>query len=146
MRCIYHHSLGLLFFISYYYRVVVLVNRERVARGVATMYRSAALDQLAREQAAHLAGNGQLEPSSRPDLVTRLQVDTVAENIMRDPSVRDIHINSIQKLPKHRKRILSSKYNEMGMGTAKSPVDGSLYLVQYFRYSPDVARKQTNQH
>lgn len=40
-----------------------------------------------------------------------------------------------------RKNLLSGKFNEMGMATAVGPNDGKVYLVQYFRSSNPIVKK-----
>jgi hypothetical protein len=117
----------------------VLVNRERIAHGIPPMYRSSFLDDLARQQAATLAAAGRLEPSPRTRLAAQLQSQAVAENVCRGATVQDMHCQCMILLPQHGLRILSPRYNEMGMGTATSPDDNNtLYMVQYFRYNENI--------
>jgi hypothetical protein len=115
----------------------VLVNRERVRFFLPPLRRSPVLDDLARKQAAVLAEKQLLEPSKKTVLEVHLAAKTVGENILCGSNVESMHQRIMHELPSHKRRILSLRYNEMGMGTAKSS-DGKLYMVQYFRYNSEL--------
>jgi hypothetical protein len=115
----------------------ILVNRERFRYGYDPLHRSPSLDDLARKQAAVLAEKQLLEPSTKPFLRVHLGAKAVGENILCGSDVQSMHRRIMYELPSHKRRILSRRYNEMGMGTAKSQ-NGQLYLVQYFRRNPEL--------
>jgi len=118
--------------------MVVNAERENAQWGLQPLQRSVELDMLAEQQAIYLAKIQRLEPLNRLRLCAKLGSKHVAENIVRGSDVFSMHLQCMEDLPGHRRHILSFRYNEMGMGTAKS-ADGYLYMVQYFRYNSETA-------
>ena len=104
----------------------VLVNRERVERGIPALRRSIRLDELARDHAQKLAES---------------EVDTMKSpipgNTFRGHSIRQIHHATMSQEGqcKERENILNPDFNEFGMATKKG-TDGLLYLVQFFDTVP----------
>jgi len=124
---------------SYFSSNHILVNRERAACNLPQLLRSPYLDGVARERAAYLALQMSLEPLTPRQVKEKCSSSIAAENIVRGSSVRAMHEQCMSELPKHMERILSPRFNEMGMGTAMGK-DGNLYMVQYFRYHEEPVR------
>lgn len=106
----------------YYSSNHVLVNHERVERGISPLHRSRGLDEKARELAKIAADKGKLK---------RIIPMGLKGNIFRGETIREIHYDMMEKEGREQKKILSAKYNAFGMGTHKGE-DGFLYLVQLF--------------
>jgi uncharacterized protein YkwD len=80
------------------------------------------------------------------DLQKILSSAHVGENIQRGPSIKKMHLQTLQNMNSyHRRNLRSELFNEMGMGTAKGR-DGRLYMVQLFRYKneDDVSETEAN--
>ena len=118
----------------YYSSNHVLVNRERVLKGLPKLSRSIDLDTLATQHAQDMADNKTLyhSVSSVDELKRKLHSQRTGENIQRGSSIRQMHSNMMTSGQKSKQNILSKKFGEFGMGTAKGH-DGKLYMVQLFR-------------
>ena len=122
----------------------LMVNRERVVRGLGVLQRSAELDRRASRHAERLADEGQLGHSvaSLAQLQKRLRSPNVGENVFGGRSIREMHVGAMQEGTSSRFNVLRPSYTEFGMGTAvgknKHENDGiddeaRLYMVQLFR-------------
>lgn len=122
----------------YYSSNHILVNRERAVCGLTQLKRTRVLDELARFHAENMADDGTLFHSvdGLPHLKAKLgNVRYAGENVQRGKSIRWMHTAMMASGKKSRDNILSKKYTEFGMGTAKGS-DGKLYMAQLFRCSP----------
>ena len=111
---------------------------QRTKRKVPTLKRSACLDTIAHEHAQTMAEHQSVHNSvqTAQELQTILKSEHVGENVQRGKSVFAMHETCMKAFDSiHRRNILSAKFTEFGMGTAKGP-DGLLYMVQLFRSSP----------
>lgn len=107
---------------SYFASNHVLVNRERMKRGLRPLTRNIAMDQIARENA---------EKMSKASGTTPLPA-TYVGNVLRGESIRAIHrAIMLNKEGRERANLLSPYFQEFGVGTAKSG-DGMLYVCQLF--------------
>ena len=108
----------------------MVVNQERAKRGIAPLTRCSILDNLAREKAQAMADAGQLlEPYSSAGGV-------MVENVQRGPSLTIMHqLIMFGMSDLDRDHILDPHFVKFGMGTAKSSVDGHIYLSQLFQGS-----------
>jgi len=120
----------------YYSSNHILVNQERVLRSLKPLRRCRDLDDQARAHATNMATKAELQHSvhTLEELRTRLGAQQVGENIQRGKSIRQMHaITMADERLSSRANMLSSKFADFGMGTHKSKLDGSLYMVQLFR-------------
>jgi Cysteine-rich secretory protein family len=116
----------------------VLVNREREMRGKRPLQRSRTLDLVAGMWAHVMAAETSLfHPADDIDSLKELlqSNDAVAENIQRGPSIQAMHEAAMERETSTRANILSSNFDEFGMGTARG-ADGKIYMVQFFRRKP----------
>lgn len=122
----------------YYSSNHILVNRERALNGLPQLRRCRLLDDLARFHALDMAEGSKLFHSvdGLDELKKKLGSATYAgENVQRGKSIRWMHSAMMASGKKSRDNILSKKYTEFGMGTAKGE-DGKLYMTQLFRGDP----------
>lgn len=114
----------------YYSSNHVLVNRERLANGLAPLKRSVVLDEKAR-QVAELAASGKDLKEVIPEEETE---NFVSGNVLVGDSIRSIHCQMLVRDKCHRERInmFNPNFKELGMGTYKDPNTGLLYLCQLF--------------
>ena len=107
---------------SYFASNHVLVNRERMKRGLRPLTRNIAMDELARSNAEKMAETGGVAPIPA----------TYVGNVLRGESIRAIHRSTMQnKEGRERTNLLSPYFQDFGVGTAKSQ-DGQLYICQLF--------------
>merc|ERR1712176_1026299 len=94
------------------------------------------LADLARLQAESMAAAGRLEHACENAEILQglLASDDVASNVQRGCSVLEMHMNTMAKHAENRENMLSSRFDEYGVGFARSE-DGTLYCCQYFRQS-----------
>jgi len=107
----------------------VVVNHERTRLGLEPLTRCAILDEMARSKAQQMAKEGRLlQAYSSPVL---------CENVIRGPSLPLLHqLIMHSNTPDNnvlRDHILDPNHLKFGMGTAKSPVDGQMYVSQLFQ-------------
>jgi uncharacterized protein YkwD len=116
----------------------ILVNRERVVRGLSKLHRCRLLDEMAQQHAARLARDEVLVHSvaELSDLQRLLGSQEVGENVQRGPNIRQMHESAMNRGSTSRGNILRPAYVEFGMATALGPQDGKLYMVQLFRGRP----------
>jgi len=107
---------------SYFASNHVLVNRERMKRGLRPLTRNVPMDQLARKCAETMA-----ESSGLQALPT-----TYVGNVLRGENIRAIHRSTmLQKQGRERANILNPYFQDFGVGTCKGE-DGMLYMCQLF--------------
>jgi uncharacterized protein YkwD len=107
---------------SYFASNHVLVNRDRMKRGLRPLTRNIAMDQIARENA---------EKMSKATNSTPLPA-TYVGNVLKGESIRAIHRAIMQnKEGRERANVLSPYFQDFGIGTAKGE-DGKLYICQLF--------------
>jgi hypothetical protein len=121
--------------------VVALTNEERIENSEPPLVRSSVLDEAARMKAEHMAANEYFAHFS-PDGVTPWHWfdeagyvyahagENLAIHFTDSSEVVEAWMNS----PAHRENIVSGKYTEIGVGTAKGTYDGyeTVYVVQLF--------------
>lgn len=112
----------------------IMINQERTAKLIAPLKRMRELDELAREQAQRMAEAKQVFHMKFEDLHESLDVPSrrLGSNVAKGATIRKIHPAMMENRA-DRNNILDRRFTHFGMGTAKSPVDGQLYLCQIFR-------------
>jgi len=107
---------------SYFASNHVLINRERMKRGLRPLTRNIAMDQLARASAETMAGSTGIQPLNM----------TYVGNVLRGDTIRSIHRSTmLQKQGRERANILNPYFQDFGVGTCKGE-DGMLYMCQLF--------------
>lgn len=111
----------------------ILVNRERLQRGIDPLVRCRHLDAIAQRHAREMAdAKGLLEEPIRSA--------TMVENVQRGPSIRLIHQMIMFGVSDEEKaNILDSQYTRFGMATATGE-DGLMYMSQIFQSSTSKRR------
>lgn len=118
---------------SYFASNHVLVNRERMKRGLRPLTRNIAMDELARKSAEAMAESNGLNP-----LPT-----TYVGNVLRGETIRTIHRSTmLQKQGRERANILNPYFQDFGVGTCKGS-DGQLYMCQLFSERLELALTDT---
>jgi hypothetical protein len=113
---------------SYFSSNHVLINRERMKRGIAPLMRTVAFDDVARKVAVAAANKVKCPEISQNKFLRQLQCDGT---ILQGPSIREIHQRMMTTNSKGRDRILKESYQQFGIGTHKDH-DGTLFVVQIF--------------
>jgi len=107
---------------SYFASNHVLVNRERMKRGLRPLTRNIAMDTLARESAEAMAKSAGTSPLRT----------TYVGNLLRGESIRAVHrAVMLNKQGRERANILNPYFQDFGVGTAKGK-DDMLYVCQLF--------------
>lgn len=107
---------------SYFASNHVLVNRERMKRGLRPLTRNIAMDTLARESAEAMAKSTGTAPLRT----------TYVGNVLRGESIRAVHrAVMLNKQGRERANMLNPYFQDFGVGTAKGK-DGMLYVCQLF--------------
>lgn len=107
---------------SYFASNHVLVNRERMKRGLRPLTRNIAMDTLARESAEAMADSAGTAPLRT----------TYVGNVLRGESIRAVHrAVMLNKQGRERANMLNPYFHDFGVGTAKGN-DGMLYVCQLF--------------
>eukprot|EP00533_Pseudo-nitzschia_delicatissima_P013377 CAMPEP_0197282698 /NCGR_PEP_ID=MMETSP1432-20130617/24530_1 /TAXON_ID=44447 /ORGANISM="Pseudo-nitzschia delicatissima, Strain UNC1205" /LENGTH=527 /DNA_ID=CAMNT_0042749671 /DNA_START=194 /DNA_END=1777 /DNA_ORIENTATION=+ len=118
---------------SYFASNHVLVNRERMKRGLRPLTRNIAMDDLARKSAQAMASSNGLNA-----LPT-----TYVGNVLRGETIRTIHRSTmLQKQGRERANILNPYFQDFGVGTCKGS-DGNLYMCQLFSERLELALTDT---
>jgi uncharacterized protein YkwD len=118
---------------SYFASNHVLINRERMKRGLRPLTRNIAMDELARKSAEAMATSCGLNA-----LPT-----TYVGNVLRGESIRSIHRSTmLQKQGRERQNILNPYFQDFGVGTCKGD-DGMLYMCQLFSERLELALTDT---
>ena len=107
---------------SYFASNHVLVNRERMKRGLRPLTRNLKMDELAREHAQKMADSAGVTPIQT----------TFVGNVLRGESIRSIHkATMLSSEGRERHNLLNPYFQDFGVGTAKGK-DGMLYMCQLF--------------
>ena len=127
----------------------IMVNTDRIQRIVQPLVRMKELDELATQHAKEMATNGELyQPKlkylhdtilnngrsggNNSDNHQRI-INRLGSNVACGESLLSMHQMMMTVSVADRNNILDRRFTGMGMGTAKSPTDGKLYLCQIFR-------------
>mmetsp|Transcript_8019 Transcript_8019/g.23042 ORF Transcript_8019/g.23042 Transcript_8019/m.23042 type:complete len:683 (-) Transcript_8019:268-2316(-) len=114
---------------SYFASNHILLNRERMKRGMKPLTRNKAMDELAREHAENMAKSLGCTPLKA----------TFIGNVVRGESIRAVHRAVMQNRDgRERYNILNPYFQEFGIGTCKGE-DGMLYVCQLFSESIELA-------
>ena len=107
---------------SYFASNHILINRERMKRGLRPLSRNSTMDDLARDHANKMAASKGCSPIQT----------TFVGNVVRGESIRSIHKITMQhKDGRERFNILNPYFQDFGVGTCKGE-DGMLYMCQLF--------------
>jgi uncharacterized protein YkwD len=107
---------------SYFASNHVLVNRERMKRGLRPLTRNIQMDELARKNSQSMADSAGSAPIQA----------TYVGNVLRGESIRAIHRSTMQQRQgRERANLLNPYFQDFGVGTAKGE-DGMLYICQLF--------------
>jgi uncharacterized protein YkwD len=107
---------------SYFASNHILINRERMKRGLRPLSRNSTMDELARDHADKMATSKGCSPIQT----------TFVGNVCRGESIRSIHRITMQhKDGRERYNILNPYFQDFGVGTSKGD-DGMLYMCQLF--------------
>mmetsp|Transcript_3433 Transcript_3433/g.3889 ORF Transcript_3433/g.3889 Transcript_3433/m.3889 type:complete len:719 (-) Transcript_3433:91-2247(-) len=118
---------------SYFASNHVLINRERMKRGLKPYTRNIAMDDVARKSALAMAESNGLNPLPA----------TYVGNVLRGESIRSIHRSTmLQKQGRERENLLNPYFQDFGVGTAKGE-DGMLYMCQLFSERLELALTDT---
>mmetsp|Transcript_5162 Transcript_5162/g.15029 ORF Transcript_5162/g.15029 Transcript_5162/m.15029 type:complete len:684 (-) Transcript_5162:386-2437(-) len=121
---------------SYFASNHVLINRERMKRGLRPLTRNIAMDELARKTAEEMAKSNGLNS---------LQT-TYVGNVLRGESIRSIHRSvMLEKQGRERANVLNPYFQDFGVGTCKGE-DGQLYMCQLFSERLELALTDTLTH
>jgi hypothetical protein len=112
----------------YYSSNHVLINRERMMRGIPPLMRSTIIDEVARNIAFAAATEVTCLDMTNDKEFLELKCDGT---ILRGTSIRAIHNKTMMGISKGRDRILQESYQQFGIGTCKSK-NGVLFVVQIF--------------
>ena len=114
----------------------VLINRERVTRGIKPLCRQKKLDEVAAKHAKKLSLLDELHHSSLGRILDNILQDgpcrLLGENISKGKSSFIIHDNMMLRYAQDRNNILDRRYTAFGVGSAKSS-SGDLYIVQLYK-------------
>ena len=118
---------------SYFASNHVLVNRERMKRGLRPLTRNIAMDEVARKSAEAMAASNGLNALPA----------TYVGNVLRGETIRTIHRSTmLQKQGRERANILNPYFQDFGVGTCKGS-DGQLYMCQLFSERLELALTDT---
>jgi hypothetical protein len=111
----------------YYSSNHVLVNRERMMRGIQPLMRSIALDEMARTIATMSAENCPPQTQEPDTIIPKCYHG----HVLVGESIRSMHERTLLHDPQARDKLLDVDYREFGMATCKGR-DGRLHLCQLF--------------
>merc|ERR1712166_523008 len=118
---------------SYFASNHVLINRERMKRGLRPLSRNVAMDVLARKSAEAMSESNGLNPLRT----------TYVGNVLRGESIRSIHRSTmLKKEGRERGNLLNPYFQDFGVGTSKGE-DGMLYMCQLFSERLELALTDT---
>lgn len=127
----------------------VMINSERLRHQVAPLQRMPALDEVARQHAAHMAAERCLQHAEWDDLEEALRLrheqqpteatapqalSRIGSNVAScgDGDLVRLFASMVNESMADRNNILDRRYISMGVGTFKSQHDGKLYVCQLF--------------
>jgi len=114
----------------------ILINKERVKRGIKPLCREKKLDEVAAAHAKKMAVTGHLQHSSlritMANILDSGPCRLIGENISKGRTASVIHGNMMSQSAEDRNNMLDRRYTAFGVGSAKSS-SGELYLVQIYR-------------
>jgi len=122
-------------------RIVELINRERVAVGLARLRVDEAARRVAERWSRQLALEGGLRHNERylsPDSLERLHATMVGENVAVGDSLDHLH-QLFMASPPHRGNVLQPDYTLVGVAAVRTPT-GRIYLTEDFLTRPTVKR------
>ncbi|HEX7165618.1 MAG TPA: CAP domain-containing protein [Acidimicrobiales bacterium] len=104
-------------------RLLVLINQERVAHGLAPLGVNAVAVEVAQSWSAHMSdtdtlahNNGWFTPASKQ----RAGASFVGENVAFNPDLEDSH-RRLMNSPGHRANILSTRFHQVGIAAVLGP-------------------------
>ncbi len=110
-------------------QLVAMINRERTDRGLPPLRVSGELSAVARRHSARMADRGSLYHN--PNLGSEVSGwEEVGENIGYGPDAGTVH-GSFMSSSSHRANILSTSYQELGVGVERR--DGTIWVTEVFR-------------
>jgi hypothetical protein len=112
----------------YYSSNHVMINRERMIRGIPPLMRSTVIDEVARNIAVAAATKVTSFEVTNEKEFLELKCDGT---ILHGKSIRAIHNKTMKGSSKGRDLILRESYQQFGIGTCKSR-NGVLFVVQIF--------------
>lgn len=114
-------------------RLFVLVNGERVGRGLPALTRRADVDVIARLHGERMAAAYKIWHNDEyftPATKQSIRASFVGENVAKNYSVEDMH-RRLMNSPHHRDNILDGRFTQVGIGVGVAP-DGELYATEDF--------------
>src|SRR5260221_5151759 len=118
-------------------QMIVLVNNERVSRGLNSLKFDPKLREIAREHSGDMLTRGYFshyspEGKNVADRAEKAHIDylVIGENLAYAPNLELAH-NGLMNSPGHRANILSADYNKIGIGVMDAGVYG-LMVTQVF--------------
>lgn len=120
--------------LGYYH---VLINRERVSRGLRPLERKRFLDELAISHAESMALKGKVEHSNVGQLIPKIlslsssPCGRVGENVLNGRSPDFIHQSMMLTQSANRNNILDKRYISFGVGVSSR--NGEIYICQIFK-------------
>lgn len=121
--------------------IVDLTNDERKSGELATLTRNTLLDEAARLKAEDMAKNGYFAHYSPTGISPWYWFEQVSYDFVSAGENLAVHftdsedvVNAWMESPSHRANIMSGKYQEIGVGTAKGEYKGNptIFVVQLF--------------
>jgi cysteine-rich secretory family protein len=110
-------------------RLVSLTNGERSNRGIRTLSVASDLTSIARRHSSRMASQRRIyHDSNLPNEVSGWTA--LGENVGRGSSASSVH-QAFMGSGEHRAHILSTTYNQMGIGAVRGS-DGQLYVTEVF--------------
>jgi len=115
----------------------VLLNQERVSRGIMPLHRSIELDELASNHARYMSEHQDLVHSNASDLMAKVvkvgPCRRLGENVQRGKSTKHIHKKMMKSsIMADKNNVLDRRYVSFGVGIGTSDNDG-VYVCQIFR-------------
>jgi hypothetical protein len=110
-------------------RFTSLTNRERTSRGGRSLITKSDLVAIARRHSQRMADRGYIYHNDNLSNEVRGDWQTLGENVGRGGSVESIH-NAFMDSAPHRRNILESRFNHVGIGTVIK--NGRIYVTEVF--------------
>uniref|UniRef100_A0A6U0HIT3 SCP domain-containing protein n=1 Tax=Helicotheca tamesis TaxID=374047 RepID=A0A6U0HIT3_9STRA len=116
----------------YYSSNHILINNERVKRGLQPLTRRRDLDEMARTQSEAMAKGQQLFYEAPNTLQKDIEISHrwLGENVARGKSIRHVH-EKLMNSNADRANFLDCRFNYLGIGSTRGN-DGRLYICQLF--------------